>query len=257
MRAAGFAFAALIISTWFWLTPSGLMGKADAIGYAVCHQISTHSFFVKEGLPMPMCARCSGMYISAMLTLGYSFAFHNKKAGFPPKRVMIVFALFVILWLVDGINSFLHLFPFWNFLYDPNNLLRLWTGSGMGIVAASFLFAAFNQTVWVDWKSASPFEQTKQLLILLLLVSLGNLLILSNQTPLLYTLAMLSAVGVIALLSIVYGMIWIMVVKKTNQYQSYRELFLPLCVGLGLAFLQIGVLDWIRFTLMGKWGGLL
>jgi uncharacterized membrane protein len=131
MGAAGIAFAALILIAWFWLTPSGLMGKADAIGYAVCHQIGSHSFFIKEGLQMPMCARCSGMYIAAMITLGYLFAFHNKKAGYPPKSIMIILALFVILWLVDGINSFLHLFPFWKFLYEPLNLTRLWTGSGM------------------------------------------------------------------------------------------------------------------------------
>jgi hypothetical protein len=54
------ALAALLIA-WLSLTPPGLLGKADAVGYAVCHRIELRSFHL-DGRPLPLCARCSGMY---------------------------------------------------------------------------------------------------------------------------------------------------------------------------------------------------
>ena len=245
---------ALILVLWLWFTPQGSLGKADAIGFAVCHQINVRSFFIGER-QMPMCVRCSGMYIAAMITLAFLFIFHSKKGGMPSKFILFFFACMALAWLVDGVNSFLHLFPGFTGLYEPQNLYRLITGSGMGIVAASFLFSAFNQTVWVDWDTSSAFLQVKTFFALLLCVSIGILLTLTNQPNILYPLALLSALGVLILLCMVYGMIWMMIFKQENQIHTYRELIFPLTVGLGVAILQIGLLDWGRVTLMSGWEG--
>ena len=46
--------AVIIVTVWLAKTPDGLLGKADAIGYAVCHRIDARSFhlesFVRDGL---------------------------------------------------------------------------------------------------------------------------------------------------------------------------------------------------------------
>ena len=39
------ALAVIVTVVWLSYTPPGLLGKADAIGYAVCHRISARSFF--------------------------------------------------------------------------------------------------------------------------------------------------------------------------------------------------------------------
>ena len=62
--------ALVLLVTWFWYTPAGLLGKADAVGYAVCHRIDVRSFHLGDR-QIPVCARCTGQYLGAMLSLGY------------------------------------------------------------------------------------------------------------------------------------------------------------------------------------------
>jgi hypothetical protein len=36
--------AVIIFGLWFFIAPPGLLGKADAVGYAICHRIDERSF---------------------------------------------------------------------------------------------------------------------------------------------------------------------------------------------------------------------
>ncbi|MEP7357390.1 MAG: DUF2085 domain-containing protein, partial [Anaerolineales bacterium] len=60
--------ALLTVTVWALNTPAGLLGKANAIGYAICHRIVSHSFLI-AGEAMPLCARCTGIYLGALLGL--------------------------------------------------------------------------------------------------------------------------------------------------------------------------------------------
>jgi hypothetical protein len=51
------AFIAVLLAG-LWATPPGLLGKADAIGYAVCHRIDLRSFHLGDR-QLPLCARCT------------------------------------------------------------------------------------------------------------------------------------------------------------------------------------------------------
>src|SRR5512140_2838258 len=102
--------AASVLFVWLVYTPAGLLGKADAIGYAVCHRIDARSFHLGDR-QLPLCARCSGMYLGAVLGLVYQSALGRRRGGLPSWRVLAVLGLFVVAFGVDGINSYLHLFP--------------------------------------------------------------------------------------------------------------------------------------------------
>ena len=62
--AVGFLFLG-----WLFNTPLGLLGKADAIGYAVCHRIDLRSFHLGDRT-LPLCARCTGMFLGTLVSLG-------------------------------------------------------------------------------------------------------------------------------------------------------------------------------------------
>ena len=47
--------AALVLTGWLVNTPPGLLGKLDAIAYAVCHRIAARSFQIGN-VPLPLCA---------------------------------------------------------------------------------------------------------------------------------------------------------------------------------------------------------
>ncbi|HEX2978655.1 MAG TPA: DUF2085 domain-containing protein, partial [Anaerolineaceae bacterium] len=139
--------AGVLWVSWLLNTPQGIFGKADAIGYAVCHRIDARSFHIGTR-QLPLCARCSGMYLGAVVGILYQFYAGRRRGGLPSKWMMAFFALLAAAFAVDGLNSYAHFFPRLPSLYQPNNILRLFTGSGMGLAISAFLFPVFNQTLW-------------------------------------------------------------------------------------------------------------
>src|SRR6476660_560765 len=53
------------ISLFAFLLPGDLRYKINALGFGVCHQIAGHSFFIDDH-QLPLCARCSGIYLGAL-----------------------------------------------------------------------------------------------------------------------------------------------------------------------------------------------
>jgi hypothetical protein len=82
----------LLLFVWLALTPPGLLGKADAIGYAVCHRIAERSFLLGERA-VPLCSRCSGMYLGALAGILFHLRF-GRRGGLPPRRIQAAFVVF-------------------------------------------------------------------------------------------------------------------------------------------------------------------
>ncbi len=246
--------AGLLLIGWLLTTPSGLLGKADAIGYAVCHRIDLRSFHL-GARQLPLCARCTGMYLGAMLGLVYQEIMGRKRIGTPPLRVLFVLGGLVAAFIVDGLNSFLHLIPGMFSLYEPNNTLRLLSGTGMGLVISVALFAAFNQTVWEKRDDLPALAGSRSLVVLLILGALLDLLVMTENPVILYPLALISAAGVLVILTMVYTTVWLMVLRIENRWNHVIDLVLPLTGGFTLALMQIGLLDLGRYLLTGTWQG--
>ncbi|HMK08196.1 MAG TPA: DUF2085 domain-containing protein [Anaerolineales bacterium] len=246
---------ALVIAAWLALTPGGLLGKADAIGYAVCHRIDLRSFHLGTRA-MPLCARCTGMYLGAMAAfIGLLAMGKARHGGFPRPAFLGLFGLFAALWAIDGLNSYLTLIPGAPHAYEPNNVLRLVTGLLMGLTLGTIVFAGFNQNAWRSWKREPAVASWREVFVLVLLAALMGGLVLSDNSMVLYPLALLSAAGVLVILTMVYAVVAQMVLRRENQAEAWPGLIVPLGLGLGLAIVQIGLLDLARFTLTGTWAG--
>jgi len=244
----------LLFIGWLLNTPAGLLGKADAVGYAVCHRIDVRSFHLGVR-QIPLCARCTGMYLGALLGLSYQATLSRRRAGSPPFRVVLGLIVLGLGFLVDGTNSFLSLILPAPLLYEPQNWLRLVTGTGMGIVIAAALYPAFNQTVWADCDKRSALPGLRAFFGLLALASLLVILVLSENPLILYPLALASAAGVLVLLAVVYTMVLLIVFHKENQYLHLSQMATLLVGGLGMGMVQIILLDLGRYLLTGTWEG--
>ena len=141
------ALAALLIA-WLSLTPPGLLGKADAVGYAVCHRIELRSFHL-DGRPLPLCARCSGMYLGALAGALYQLS-KGRRGGLPARKLWPALIALGLAFAVDGINSYLHFIPGLSGLYEPNNTLRLVTGTGLGLSVANSFINSWGGKILVD-----------------------------------------------------------------------------------------------------------
>jgi uncharacterized membrane protein len=244
----------LLFLGWALNTPPGLLGKADAVGYAVCHRIDSRSFHLGDR-QIPLCARCTGMYLGAMLGLVYQLFGGRRRAGSPPKKVLVLLGALALAFAVDGLNSYLHFFPSAPHLYQPQNWSRLLTGTGMGLVIAAALFPAFNQAVWKFRDPRPALGSISSLVGLIVLALLLDILVLTENSLVLYPLSLVSAAGVIVLLMIVYCLILLVVLRAEHKYSQLYQLWLPLTAGFGMAILQIAALDLVRYFLTGTWEG--
>jgi len=255
-------FAAVIVfGIWFYIAPPGLLGKADSIGYAICHRIDERSFQI-FGRQLPLCARCTGEFYAAGITLLFLALVSPRKSGMPGWKLGAPLLIFFLAFGIDGSNSFLYLMKQTSpgtlssipNLYIPNNTLRLFTGSGMGIALASILFPAFNQSTWteIDPESALDWKKLATLIGIILVV---DLLILTESPIVLYLIAIISILGVLGLLIIVFSMVWILIMQQENAFTSITQMWMPFLAGTTLALLMITIIDLFRFRLTGTWGG--
>lgn len=244
----------LVFVGWLAGTPNGLLAKADALGYAVCHRIDIRSFHL-DGRPMPLCARCTGMYLGAVLGLAVQQAAAPRRAGMPRKGEWIILGILVVAFAVDGLNSFINLIPNAPAFYETTNLTRLLTGSGMGLVVALLIYPAFNQSVWKHLDMKPALSGAKMLAVLILAALLVDWLVYLQLPTLLFLFALVSAAGILVLLSMIYSVFWLFFLKKENLFEHYSQLMLPLMIGFGTALMQIAIMDLVRFALTGTWEG--
>lgn len=245
--------AAVLLLFWLSLTPAGLLGKMDAIGYAVCHRISNRSMFM-DGRQFPLCYRCAGMYSGAFVSLLYVFS-KGRHGQLPPNWIMYVLGGFLVLFGIDGVNSYMHFFPNLPGLYQPQNLLRLLTGSGLGMAIPMLLVPVFHQTVWKEVLPTAAISHWKSFAVLIGLVALVDLIILNGNAYFIYTLAVADGLTIFAILSMAYTLVWIMVSKTENSFVTWRSAWFALVCGFVTALLQIAAMDAVRFALTGTWGG--
>jgi len=246
------AFVAFLIAT-----PDGFLAKADMVGYAVCHRITSHSFTL-AGRQLPLCARCSGTFIGALTGLfGQAMVLRRRRtAEFPPPFIIIIIASFMLLWAADGLNSYLTLFPNGPHLYEPQNWLRLTTGALNGLTMSVLVYPVFNFTLWRRPVPERAVRNLRDLGVLLLLEAGMVGLVLTRWSFLLYPLALLSALGVLTLLTSVNSVLALIIVRRENVVDTWREAVVPLLAGFTLSLIQVGVIDVVRYALTGTLEGI-
>jgi len=92
----------------------------------ICHRIPERSFFIK-GHQFPVCARCTGFYISLIFYFFYAYYFY---VDYNP--ALIIFAILLLMpAIIDGSTQLIK-------YRESNNILRLITGLmggiGLGII---------------------------------------------------------------------------------------------------------------------------
>ncbi len=255
IKLAVFIALGILLFAWLLNTPPGLLGKADAVGYAVCHRIDLRSFHLGDR-QISFCARCTGMYLAAFFGILFQLFLGRRRTEYPPKNILIVLGVFFLAFAFDGSNSLIQLIRDGKgLLYTTTNTIRLITGTGMGFVLAVLVTPAFNQSVWLRYSKKSTIENWKQFAGLLFGGLIIILLILSENPLVLYPLSLISAAGVLLLLTMIYTMLLLMIFKRENKADKWQELILPISGGLFFALVQIALLDYGRFLLTNTWTG--
>ncbi|MCX8024577.1 MAG: DUF2085 domain-containing protein [Thermanaerothrix sp.] len=242
-----------VLTAWVWFTPPGLLGKADAIGYAICHRSPAHSFFVGE-TQQPLCARCSGMFLSVLIGMAFQVP-RGRRSLFPPHPLRWVLVTLAAFFVLDGVNSLLSALPGVTAFYPPQNVLRLISGSGFGAGLAALFYPFLNQILWAQPIAEPALATPRQMLGFLAAVALGALGIYARLVWLTYPLAVLSAAGVLLLLGLCYTLLWVIVFQREETFSGWRSVRWFLLAGLTTALAHITLVDMARFALTATWEG--
>lgn len=244
---------AVILAVLF-LSPGGLLDKADHVGYAVCHQISLRSYSF-DGRQLPLCARCSGQYLGALFGLVLLVVLGRGRAGrLPPGGVIGVLLGFIAIWAFDGLNSYLTLFPGMPHLYEPQNVLRVTTGAMQGVALIALVLPFFNSSFWAQVQPQRTITGPREVALLLGIVAAIVALVSSEIASLLYPLALVSVGGTLMMLTLVNTMIVALVLKREARVQNWRKALPLLMAGLALGTLELLAINVLRASLTSALG---
>jgi uncharacterized membrane protein len=233
---------------------TGLLRIVGLFLSGICHQLPEHTLLL-AGVPMPFCARCTGTYLGALLAMANVCLKGRWRASrLPPLRVLTVLGLSVAFWAIDGLNSYWQYLGGTVLLYLPNNGLRLVAGLGQGLALSIVVLPLFNATLWQSSDPRRSVASLRELAgIVLQLVALA-LLLQSGAAVLLYPILMADVFSVLLLLAMVNTMIVICVLRRENRAETWRDVLLPLVLGLVLAIGEVSGIALVRAVL---WNALL
>jgi uncharacterized membrane protein len=238
-----------------WAAPPGLLGKADAIGYAVCHRIDARSFHLGDR-QLPLCARCTGTFLGVIVGVAILILLgRGRSVVWPRRSVFAVLVFTAVPWGFDGVNSYAYLFPQLPHLYTPQNWLRLTTGTFLGLAMAAVFLPAVNQSLWKTGPVSPVLKNFRELGLYFLAAPVLIGLVLLENPIILYPLALLSTFGVLYLLTGVYTALLLMVFRKENFAETLHDAWPVLVAGLTIGLLQIMAIDAVRMYFTHTWGG--
>ena len=245
------ALCLLIVVGYVLVPPIAPLEKAQLIGYSICHQIPDRSFTL-GGRRLPLCARCTGTYLGVAIGFATVALLGRLRAGnMLSKGMLIAMGLFVVGMGVDGLNSYLSLFEHMPHPYTPQNWLRAATGSLNGIALSLVVLPVFNFTLWTQPQATRPLDKVWQLLSMLA-INAGAVWVLQSEPAWLFVpMALLSAVGVLWMLSLVNTMILLIVLRQENQAATWRETLIPLLCGLVATLVELTAMGVLRYALTG------
>ena len=245
---AGLFFLCSLAAVWL-ISPSGILEKVNWVGSSVCHQLPLHSFHL-DGKQFPLCSRCTGTYLSAFISLIF-FGLKGKRYAIPRKSILVLFLAFFLFWTVDGINSFANDVLHQSLFYEPSNLIRFFSGIGMGMVFSLVILTIFNMVIWQDRDARALVHTWKDMAVLLLLESV-LFFFPWNKSLLVFNIAgIISTFTVLILIGLLYTILIIILFRREGCYQNWRDLFVPLAFGFGIALLQVILLVNLRMKLVG------
>ncbi len=233
----------LLVVVFFLLSPTSFaLGKLDAVAYAVCHRIPERSFFF-GGQQLPLCARCSGTFLGVLLAVvTLTVAGRSRASRLPPPRVLAALASFTLLWAFDGLNSYLTLYPGAPHLYEPQNWLRLTTGTLNGLAFGTLVFALLNFSLWHAPRPEPVLRGWGELAGLTGLAGLLIGLVLTGIDHLLYPLAVASTLGVLVMLTSVNTVVVLVIAQWENTARRHRDTMRPFLIALALSLTIVMVI---------------
>lgn len=206
----------------------------EKIGFSVCHQLPSRSLYFGK-IFLPVCSRCSGIYLGFFISAIILFAtFRKKESELPPLYIFVILILFILSTVIDGFLSYFG--PF-----GTNNLSRFITGFLCGSSVMAIIYPVFSYQFFKRAEDKKIFNRPKEFIIYLSLLS-GFIALTLARIGLLgyffYYLTGFSIIFTFYFINLVLILLLPPFSKKANRLLS-KYLTAPSAISLVLASLEI------------------
>ena len=221
----------------------------------VCHQLPEHSLAI-AGQTLPLCARCTGTFLGVPAgLLALWGAGQGRRSGLPRGPVWLALALPVAAWALDGVNSLVSQITGHAWLYEPNNALRLVTGTGLGLVLSALLYPIIHYAVGREAREGPVLSRPHHVAALPLAGSALVMVLLAEPAapyPLwAIALAAATAAATVGVLALVNGIMIILVLNKEGTARTWVSAVPYAAAGLTAALAEMGLLALLRRLILG------
>jgi uncharacterized membrane protein len=129
------------LSTISFAFAFAIMAAVYSVGAFICHQRPERSFH-RKGAQLPVCARCTGLYLGGTLgALGWIALAGARRSPTPPSRRMATAPVARRALAVAAIPTAITIATAWIGLWDPGNLVRaaiaLPLGASIGAIVSA------------------------------------------------------------------------------------------------------------------------
>lgn len=242
--------AAVVILVILALPRGGVAELLAYLGRAVCGQLPEHSLFCGQQ-QLPHCARCTGTYLGALVTyVVLGLMGRGRANGLPRLSILLLLFLFVALWAVDGLNSYVALYTENLLLYSPSNLLRLISGLLQGMALMVIVRPIAALTLLKDSQNDPVVRSHPDLLWPLAAAALVGLLAWIGVPWLYYPLAVMSLAGQMLMLTLINALVACIVLRREAQATKWRQTAVLWAIGLAAALVEIAAINFFRDVLL-------
>jgi hypothetical protein len=189
------------------------------------------------------------LYLGTFICLLY-YASQGRKSGIPRRGFLLLMLLLAFAWAGDGVNSLVSDYMGHPFLYTTNNITRLVSGFGMGLVLGTALATLFNITVWKEADKSALLKNLWQLGAYIVLSAGLGILLISGNAFIFQALAYISVLTILTVISALYMIFWVILLKRENTFEHIQELTLFLLAGFSSALVQITFMSSLRNWLL-------
>ncbi len=229
---------------------TSLLELLHFLGGGVCHQLPERSLHV-AGTVTPLCARCTGTFIGAAAGLLVVVLLRRLRASLLPRWPMLaIFAAFFLAWGLDGLNSYLTLFPGLPHLYEPNNTLRLITGTLEGLALSLILWPVVASALWAKPEPTLAIHYRELFVTALAAVAFAALLA-TEPSALVYAGALVSVLGMLAIFGLLNALLLAVILHREATISSRRQAAAMLAGVLLLGAAELTLLSLLRHWLLG------
>jgi uncharacterized membrane protein len=221
-----------------FLPGATLIERLRALDGGICAQAPSHSFW-PGGQQLPLCSRNTGIYSGFTATLLVLLVMGRVRASnFPGRWVLVVLGAAVAFMAEDGFNSLL-LDLGLPHLYQPHNLLRLFSGLGTGVAMCAIIVPVANTLIWRQDDLRSTFRSLKDLAALLPLLLLIFLAASSPDAFVLYPVALFSSFGLMMALTLVNVVFVLGITNQVGRFDSRAQFFPFFSLAIVMAVLEL------------------